>query len=288
LTLGAFVAVAMQALPAAASFPKLSLILPRGVQRGGDRELTFTGARLGDAEEILFHSADGLAVKSLTPVDANSFKAVVHVPEGCPLGEQIVHVRAKSGITEYRSFWVGALPIADEVEPNGSLEQAQAVPLNTTVHGIADTEDLDCFAVELKQGQRLSVEAEGLRVQVDVVERRRVRHRERPRRRAASRGRRRQQRRADRLDQQLQAERRGVRRLHVEGEHREAVAEQALTLDLHRRAEHGGIRDADRGHQRAGARRADAVRAGRRCVVQSDQRDVVDLPAAGRSSNHSW
>lgn len=164
LTVVAFVAVAIQALPAAASFPQLALILPRGVQRGGDRELTFMGARLGDAEEILFHSADGLTVKSLTPVDANSFKAVVHVPEGCPLGEQIVHVRAKSGITEYRSFWVGALPIADEVEPNGSLEQAQAVPLNTTVHGIADTEDLDCFAVELKQGQRLSVEAEGLRL----------------------------------------------------------------------------------------------------------------------------
>ena len=164
LTLGAFVGAALQALPAAASFPQLALILPRGVQRGGDREFTFTGARLGDAEEILFHSADGLAVKSLTPVDANSFKAVVHVPEGCPLGEQLVHVRAKSGITEYRSFWVGALPITDEVEPNGSLEQAQAVPLNTTVHGIAETEDLDSFAVELKQGQRLSVEAEGLRL----------------------------------------------------------------------------------------------------------------------------
>ena len=37
LTLGAFVGAALQALPAAASLPLLSLILPRGVLRGGDR-----------------------------------------------------------------------------------------------------------------------------------------------------------------------------------------------------------------------------------------------------------
>ena len=38
-----------------AAAPQLSLILPRGVQRGGERELVFQGARLKDAEELLFH-----------------------------------------------------------------------------------------------------------------------------------------------------------------------------------------------------------------------------------------
>lgn len=156
--------LAASTVPVEAAFPKLSIILPRGVQRGGDRELTFSGERLGDAEEIFFHSADGFEVRSIEPVDANSFKAVVHVPDNCTLGEHMVQVRAKSGITEYRSFWVGLLPIVDEAEPNGLMEEAQALEPNVTVHGIVESEDLDIYAVTAKQGDRISVEIEGLRL----------------------------------------------------------------------------------------------------------------------------
>jgi hypothetical protein len=157
--------VVLTACPGVAASPTLSLILPRGVQRGGDRELEFRGERLGDAQEILFHGDDGLVVKSLTSgTDGSSFKAVVHVPESCPAGEQLVQVRAASGITEFRSFWIGLLPVLDEAEPNNVLDKAQPVPLNHTVHGVAALEDVDCYAVEMKQGQRLSVEVEGLRL----------------------------------------------------------------------------------------------------------------------------
>lgn len=162
----AFVALWMAAgvIPVEAAFPKLSIILPRGVQRGGDREFTFSGERLGDAEEIFFHSPDGFEVKSIEPVDANSFKAVIHVPEACTLGEHMVQVRAKSGITEYRSFWVGLLPIVDEAEPNGLMEEAQALEPNVTVHGVVESEDLDIYAVSAKKGDRISVEIEALRL----------------------------------------------------------------------------------------------------------------------------
>lgn len=147
-----------------AANPTLKNILPRGVQRGGDRELTFQGDRLGDAEEIFLYSGDGLVVKSLTPVDAGSFKAVIHVPDSCPLGEQLAQVRTKSGISEFRTFLVGALPCIDETEPNNAADKAQAIPLGTTVHGIVTNEDIDCFAVELQKGQRLAVEVEGMRL----------------------------------------------------------------------------------------------------------------------------
>ena len=159
------VGLAGLASSALASSPSLSLILPRGVQRGGDRELEFRGERLGDAQEIFFYGDDGLAVTSLTSgTDEKSFKAVIHVPESCPAGEQIVQVRTASGISDYRSFWVGGLPILDEIEPNGSADKAQPVPLDHTIHGIVATEDVDCFAVDLTKGQRLSVEIEGLRL----------------------------------------------------------------------------------------------------------------------------
>jgi hypothetical protein len=152
---------------AQASFPQLTLILPRGVQRGGDRELVFKGNRLKDAEELLFHSSDPAAafvVRSIAPVDDNSFKAVIFVPENCPLGEHLVQVRCKSGISDFRSFFVGALPEVAEKEPNGSLAEAQAVPLNSTIQGVVKSEDVDCFAVTLQKGQRLSIDVEALRL----------------------------------------------------------------------------------------------------------------------------
>lgn len=161
LGIGAIVAVVP---PAEAAFPRLGIVMPRGVQRGGDREVVFQGERLGDAEEVLLYGADGIVVKSLTPVDDKSFKAVLHVPETCPPGEQIVQVRTRSGITEYRSLWIGSLPIVDEVEPNNAVAEPQAVPLGTTVHGIVQGEDLDSFGVDLEKGGRLSVEVEGLRL----------------------------------------------------------------------------------------------------------------------------
>jgi len=147
-----------------AAFPRLNIILPRGVQRGGDREVVFRGERLGDAAEVLFHGENGITVKSLEPVDANSFKVVLSVPEGCPPGEQLVQVRTRSGITEYRSFWVGSLPIVDEKEPNTAIGEPQMVPLGTTVHGVVENEDLDHFGVDLEKGARLSVEIEALRL----------------------------------------------------------------------------------------------------------------------------
>lgn len=156
--------------PALASFPQVGIILPRGVQRGGERELTIQGARLKDAEELLFHPPAGLVppaplvVRSITPVDDNTIKAVVAVPDDYPLGEQLVQVRCRSGISDFRSFRIGALPIVDEKEPNGSLAEAQPVDLNVTLHGVVDNEDVDLFAVRLAKGQRIGIDVEALRL----------------------------------------------------------------------------------------------------------------------------
>jgi len=169
--------------PAAAAFPRLAVILPRGVERGGDRELVFQGERLAEAEEVMLHPSEGglatggpaiggprgLVVKSIEPIDEKSFKAVIHVPADSPPGEQIVQVRTRTGITEYRSFHVGILPVVDEQEPNNAPAESQSLEVDpavggVTVHGIVTGEDIDCFAVALEQGDRLSVEVEALRL----------------------------------------------------------------------------------------------------------------------------
>jgi len=170
--LAAMSLLAGAAAPAVAAFPQLSLVLPRGVERGGDRELVFQGARLEGPEEVFLLPAvggpQGLVVTSIEPIDDKSFKVVMHVPAECPPGEQLVQVRTRSGITEFRSFHVGILPVIDEQEPNNTPAEAQSITLETgggvTVHGIVTGEDQDCFALELEQGARLSVEVEGLRL----------------------------------------------------------------------------------------------------------------------------
>ena len=155
---------------ALAAYPQLGVILPRGVQRGGDRELTLQGARLKDAVELLFHVPAGLTpatplvVRSITPVDDNTVKVVVAVPDDYPLGEQLVQVRCTSGVSDFRSFRIGALPIVDEKEPNGSLPEAQPLELNVTVHGVVENEDADLYAIKLAKGQRVGIDVEALRL----------------------------------------------------------------------------------------------------------------------------
>lgn len=147
-----------------ASDPTLTVITPRGVQRGAEHVLTFTGARLKDTEEILFYEP-GFEVTKIEPdpKNANRVRATVKVAPDCELGEKTAQIRTKSGLTDYRTFFVGALPAVAEKEPNTEFGTPQAIKQNVTVEGVIQSEDVDYFMVEAKKGQRLSVEVEGMR-----------------------------------------------------------------------------------------------------------------------------
>ncbi len=146
-----------------AASPGLSIIMPRGVQRGTESVMTFSGARLADAEEIFFYSP-GFEVTKIEPEGANAAKATVKIAPDCRMGEHVAQVRTKTGISEYRTFYVGALPIVAEKEPNSDFNQPQAVALNVTVHGVVQNEDVDYYVVEAKKGQRIAAEIEGMRL----------------------------------------------------------------------------------------------------------------------------
>lgn len=145
-----------------AASPSLSLILPRGVQRGTEAELVFHGARLDDAAEIFFYSP-GFEVLSLEP-SATAVKARVRVAADCRLGEHVAQVRTRSGISEFRTFYVGLFATVPEKEPNSDFASPQPIPLNITVEGVADNEDVDYFVVEAKKGQRISADIEAMRL----------------------------------------------------------------------------------------------------------------------------
>ncbi len=146
-----------------ASDPRLTVITPRGIQRGAETVVTFSGARLNDAEQIFFYEP-GFEVKEIKAIDGNNIAVTISVAADCALGEHVAQVRTKSGISDYRSFFVGALPVVPEKEPNTKYDEAQPIEQNCTVQGVVTSEDVDYFAVTCTKGQRLSVEIEAMRL----------------------------------------------------------------------------------------------------------------------------
>ncbi|MFO0796942.1 MAG: PPC domain-containing protein [Gemmataceae bacterium] len=159
-------AVVFACATAFAASPSLGGVQPRGGTRGAtDLVLTFSGARLADAQEVLVYYP-GITVKKLEVVNDATLKVTVDIAPDARLGDHAFRVRTASGISDLRTFWVGALPTVQEVEPNTEFDKAQPIPLNSTVVGVVDNEDVDYFAVDCKKGQRLSVEVEGMRLGV--------------------------------------------------------------------------------------------------------------------------
>ncbi len=143
--------------------PALSSISPPGVQRGKEAEVTFNGNRLADVQEVLFYTP-GVSVKELKADGDNKAKAVFVVDPECRLGIHAVRLRTATGVSQLKTFTVGHLPEVEEKEPNNNFAEPQVVDMNVTISGRIDNEDVDYYAVDLKQGDRLSVEVEGLRL----------------------------------------------------------------------------------------------------------------------------
>lgn len=152
----------LPAFAAQAASPRLSVITPRGVERGKDHVLTFSGSLLGDAQEVFFYSP-GFKVTKLEP-NGNTVKVHVSVAPDCRLGEHVAQVRTATGISDYRTFFVGVFPEVAEKEPNSDFAVPQPINLNVTVDGIVQSEDVDYYIVEAKKGQRISAEVEGMRL----------------------------------------------------------------------------------------------------------------------------
>lgn len=158
-----FWSIGAAGLPAFATSPHLESLLPAGAQRGTQLEVTLTGERLQDAEEIFCYEP-GIQIVKLNLVTNKTVTAEVKIAPDCALGEHHLRLRTASGLSELATFFVGSLPEVSEKEPNNDPAHAQTINLNSTINGIVNNEDVDCFSIELKKGQRLSAEVEGMRL----------------------------------------------------------------------------------------------------------------------------
>jgi len=145
-----------------ASDPQANSLSLVGLQRGASVEVTISGARLGDAHSLMFYTP-GLAATNITKVDDNNIKATVTATQDAACDLHPFRVVTNTGISNMRLLNVSALPSVTEVEPNSEFQTAQAIAFNSTVDGVVLSEDVDYYSVELKQGQQMNVELEGLR-----------------------------------------------------------------------------------------------------------------------------
>jgi pre-peptidase len=146
-----------------AASPQLSRITPAGAQRGTEVEIQLSGARLGDAQALLLNEP-GIEVKQVEPVKDNQVKVRLALGKDCPLGPHGLRLRTATGISNLLTFSVGTLPELSEAEPNSDFDKPQEIPLDCTVNGVVENEDVDYFVVQAKKGERVSVEVEGLRL----------------------------------------------------------------------------------------------------------------------------
>jgi hypothetical protein len=152
-----------------AASPRLTGVRPVGGQRGTELEVHFTGQRLGDAQEILFYQP-GISASKVEKVDDNHAKALVKIEPTAELGLVDLRVRTATGLSELRTFSVGALKETTEVEPNDEFAKPQKIAFGSVVNGVARNEDVDYYAFEAKKGERITAEVEGARLGIALFD----------------------------------------------------------------------------------------------------------------------
>src|SRR5260370_8139504 len=150
----------------------LQWVLPRGGTRGTTVEVNLHGIYLSDPREVLFYGR-GIKASTFAPGAKadEDVKVRFDIAPDCPLGEHVLRLRTATGLSDAVTFWVSCFPTVMETEKkigdNDTIATAQAVPMNSTVEGQihpGDRPDRDVYSVAARQGERVSVEVESVRL----------------------------------------------------------------------------------------------------------------------------
>ncbi len=141
---------------------RLYALYPAGAKAGETVEVTLAnGADLDDLNAMLFNHPGIQAKKK----DGTTNQFVLTIAGDVPPGVYETRVRGLFGSSNPRSFAIGNLPETREVEPNNAKEQASPATIGSTINGQSNNgADLDFFKFAGKQGQRVLVSCEALRI----------------------------------------------------------------------------------------------------------------------------
>ena len=150
----------------------IDYVLPRGGSQGTSVDVEFHGFALENPRQVLFYRP-GITASDFRPYarPGDGFKVRFQIAKDCPVGEHVLRVRTATGLTDAVTFWVSRFPTIYEFEDkagqNDTIDRAKPVPLNVTVEGQilpGPDADIDVYRVEVKEGQRVSVEVESAQI----------------------------------------------------------------------------------------------------------------------------
>ncbi len=155
--------------------PTIGRIVPAGATQGSEVEVLVFGTNLHEPQTLFFE--DGIVQQTkIESVNDKQLKVVLNVPKDAPFGNHRFRIRTKKGLSQLRTFRVGPFPQVTEAETdpsqkkpsNNTVEEAQAIQVpqtgGLTIAGVVEKEDVDCYQVGLKKGDRLSVAVDGVRL----------------------------------------------------------------------------------------------------------------------------
>ena len=157
-------------LHANASFPIVERSKPLGVVRGVETTIVLMGQRLGDSYAAI-SDQPGLEIVEVKALNGKRASVKLKTNQNLSPGLYPIRLVTRTGVSNIKLIGVGAMPITNETEPNNNFDSPQKVQWDNskqkygvTIEGVADREDVDFYQFNLKEGQRLTAEIEGIRL----------------------------------------------------------------------------------------------------------------------------
>lgn len=159
------VATLLQTAQAQLPAPYIDQIYPLGGGPGSTFELELAGNHLEEAA-TLTSDHPGITGKAIEGKDK---RYQVTIAADVPPGIYDVRVVGRFGVSGPRSLQVSrGLTELAKVEPNDSPDKAQVIQVNTAINGRSDGSNLDCYKLALKAGQRICVDVETQKLEVQL------------------------------------------------------------------------------------------------------------------------
>ena len=152
-------------------------VFPPCVQPGQTTHITLVGSDLQDATALWTTLSADSAKSEWVKSDTAGVTFAVQISGDARLGLYGLRVATPSGLSNVHLFAVDDLPIVVESETagvkvgtaetspsNNSMDRAQVVAIPAVVVGTSPASDIDCYAIEVIAGQRVSFEVVGNRL----------------------------------------------------------------------------------------------------------------------------
>lgn len=153
--------------PVAFGQPNLQGVDPPGYQIAEEVDISLRGQGLQNLNGVLFLTEGMELVEFLEPGEGEPGRtavARVRLSDEVEPGIHWLRVRSPHGISNMQPFALGDFPVVPPGEDNEAPEGAHRIALNHTVGGQLARGRSNYFVVSLENGQRISLEVEGIRL----------------------------------------------------------------------------------------------------------------------------